>query len=88
MKINLKFEPKDFETFKNLEKAVARQLGNTVYVGADSLCLYFDYPKELLVQLRPKAAQWNEKGQLAFGVPYLEKDQYEFDLTSSKPEKT
>ena len=56
MTINLKFNPEDFNSFKSFEKAVQKQLGNNIYVGTDSLCLYFDYPKELAAQLRPFAA--------------------------------
>ena len=53
MTLNLKFEEKDFETLRAFDKAVKRQLGENVYTGTDSLCLYFDYPKELVARLRP-----------------------------------
>jgi len=68
MTLHLKFEEKDFATLKSFEKAVYRQLGNNVYVGTDSLCFYFDYPKELVARLRP-----SYKG-----------NQLEFELESSK----
>lgn len=71
MKVSLKFEEKDFETLRTFEKAVKRQLGNNVYVGTDSLCLYFDYPQELVARLRP----------LYHGT------QLEFELESSLPDK-
>jgi hypothetical protein len=54
MKLTLTFQSKDFDSFKSFEKSVAKQLGNNVYVGANSLCLYFDYPPELVTELRPK----------------------------------
>jgi hypothetical protein len=53
MTLNLKFEEKDFETLRTFDKAVKRQLGENVYVGTDSLCFYFDFPKELVARLRP-----------------------------------
>jgi hypothetical protein len=66
MKLNLKFEEKDFDNFRSFEKAVKRQLGTNVYVGSDSLCFYFDYPVELKAMLKP--------------LPL--KEQYEFNLES------
>ena len=66
--MNLKFEVKDFDSFKAFEKAVQKQVGNNVYVGSDSLCVYYEYPKELKAMLRP----------------YAEKQQLEFTLTSIK----
>lgn len=69
MKVTLKFEEKDFMNMRSFEKAVKKQLGPRVYVGTDSLCFYFDYPKELVAMLRP----------------YPEKVQLEFDLESSCP---
>jgi hypothetical protein len=71
MKVTLKFEEKDFENLRTFESAVKKQLGNNVYVGADSLCLYFDYPKELSAMLRP----------------FPTKVQLEFELESSLPDK-
>ena len=53
MNIMLEFKRSDFESFKAFEKSVKTQLGSNVYVGSDSLCLYFDYPKELRDMLRP-----------------------------------
>lgn len=70
MKLHLTFSPTDFENLRAFDKAVKRQLGNNVYVGANSLCFYFDYPKELVAMLRP----------------YPEKEQLEFDLESSLPD--
>lgn len=64
MKINLKFQPKDFESFRNFENSMKRQLGKETYVGTDSCCVYFDYPKNLKAMLRP----------------YPEKEQLEFEL--------
>ena len=52
MKIELKFEPKDFETFKNFESAIKRQVGNHVYIGSNSFCLYFDYTNDMCEKLR------------------------------------
>jgi hypothetical protein len=69
MKLNLKFEERDFENMKSFEKAVKKQLGPNVYVGTDSLCFYFDYTKELVQRLRP----------------YSPNNQLEFDLESSLP---
>ncbi len=63
MTLNLKFEENDFETLRSFDKAVKRQLGPNVYVGTDSLCFYFDYPKELSAMLRPFAPKG---GQLEF----------------------
>ncbi len=70
MKLQLKFEESDFETLRSFEKAVKRQLGSRVYVGTDSLCFYFDYPKELAARLRP----------------LYDGNQLEFDLESSLPD--
>lgn len=67
--LNLKFTETDFANFKAFEKAIQKQLGSNVYVGANSLCIYFDYPKELVAMLRPNS----------------EKVQLEFQLVSSKP---
>lgn len=69
MKLNLKFEESDFESMRTFEKAIKRQLGNAVYVGTDSLCFYFDYPKELVQMLRP----------------FPPTKQLEFELNSSLP---
>ena len=60
MTLNLKFEEKDFETLRTFDKAVKRQLGPNVYVGTDSLCFYFDYPKELAARLRPMRQEGNQ----------------------------
>lgn len=70
MKIHLTFEDKDFENMRALDKAVKKQLGNNCYVGTNSLCMFFDYPKEMVAMLRP----------------YPENKQYEFDLESSLPD--
>ena len=70
MTLNLKFEAGDFENMRSFEKAVQRQVGNTFYAGTDSLVVWFGYPKELKAMLRP----------------YPEKQQFEFELTSSNPE--
>ena len=70
MTLVLKFEPKDFGSFKSFEQAVKKKLGQNVYVGTDSLCFYFDYPKELAAMLRP------------FPV----KEQLEFELNSFRPD--
>ncbi len=69
MKLHLKFEKPDFESMKAFEKAVKKQLGQNVYVGTDSLCFYFDYPKELSQCLRPLCPH----------------NQLEFNLESSLP---
>jgi len=70
MLLKLKFEESDFETLRSFDKAVKRQLGPNVYVGTDSLCFYFDYPKELVARLRPQ----------------YRGTQLEFDLESSLPD--
>lgn len=71
MKLNLKFEKKDFASLREFDKAVKRQLGPNVYVGTDSLCFYMDYPKALSAMLRP----------------FPPKDQQlEFELESSLPD--
>lgn len=59
MKVILHFELKDFNNFKLFEKSVKNQLGQNCYVGTDSLCLYFDYPKELKEMLRPYPPETN-----------------------------
>lgn len=71
MKVQLKFEDKDFENLRAFEKAVRKQLGNNIYVGSESLCLYFKYPKELDAMLRP----------------FPDKKQYEFELESTLPDQ-
>ena len=71
MQINLKFELSDFDTFKSFEKSVKSQLGDRIYVGTSSLCLYFDYPKDLAAMLKP----------------YPPKKQLEFVLESSCPDE-
>jgi hypothetical protein len=71
MKLQLKFESTDFESLRTFEKAVRRQLGSATYVGSDSLCFYFDYPKQLSAQLRPF---------------HPEPTQMEFELESSLPD--
>jgi hypothetical protein len=70
MELHLKFQPEDFNSFKTFEKAVQKQLGNNIYVGTNSLCLYFDYPTPLVSMLRPNPPQ----------------QQFEFVLESSKPQ--
>jgi hypothetical protein len=69
MKLELKFKETDFDSFRSFEKAVKKQLGDKIYVGTNSLCLYFDYPKELVEMLRP----------------YPPTKQLEFVLESSNP---
>ena len=69
MELLLKFELKDFENFKSFEKAVKKQLGNNVFVGTDSMAVYFDYSPQLKAMLRP----------------YPETKQLEFVLTASHP---
>jgi hypothetical protein len=69
MQVTLQFTEQDFKDLKSFEKAVQKQLGSNVYVGTDSLCLYFDYPKELKSMLRP----------------FPDKQQLQFTLNSSKP---
>ncbi len=69
MKLNLQFTEADFKDMKSFEKALVRQLGSNLYVGTDSCCVYFDYPKELKAMLRP----------------FPEKKHLEFVLESSKP---
>jgi len=71
MKLNLKFEDADFESMKTFEKAIKRQTGNTVYVGTDSLCVFFDFPKKLSAMLRP----------------FPSEKQFEFELESSCPDE-
>jgi len=71
MKVHLTFEKSDFADFRTFEKAVKRQLDSNVYVGTNSLCLYFDYPKELCEMLRP----------------FPPSEQLEFDLESSCPDE-
>lgn len=71
MKLHLKFNEDDFNTLRTFEKAVKKQLGPTCYVGTDSLCWYFDYPKELAARLRP----------------FSNNNQLEFDLESSCPDQ-
>ena len=71
MKLNLTFKETDFESMRAFEKAVKQQLGQNVYVGTDSLCFYFDYPKKLVAMLRPNPAD----------------KQLEFELESSLPDK-
>jgi len=70
VKFTLNFNQEDFRSFRDFEKAMARQLGNTVYVGTDSCCLFFEYPPALHAMLRPYP---NQKKQL------------EFELVSTKP---
>lgn len=70
MKLNLKFEKRDFQNLREFEKAVQKQVGNQCYVGTNSICLYFDYPPELAAMLKP----------------YPPKEQLEFELESSKPQ--
>lgn len=53
MKFLVEFKKEDFSSMRDFTKAVQKQLGNNCYVGTDSLCLYFDYPKELRDMLRP-----------------------------------
>jgi hypothetical protein len=71
MKLQLKFEEKDYENMRAFDRAVKRQLGNNVYVGTNSLCFYFEYPKELCEMLRPFPSQ----------------KQMEFELESSCPDE-
>jgi predicted component of viral defense system (DUF524 family) len=71
MKLELKFKPEDFKSLHKFSDAVKRQLGPNVYVGTDSLCFYFDYPKQLAAQLRPFAP---------------EPQQLEFEVESSLPD--
>ena len=56
----------DFRDLKSFEKAVKAQLGKNVYVGTDSLCFYFDFPRDLANMLRP----------------FPTEKQYEFELES------
>lgn len=69
MEVNLKFEEKDFKSFRDFEKAVKKQLGNNVVVMSDSMCVYFDYPKPLLAMLRPFPPQVQLEFKLESSVP-------------------
>lgn len=84
MNVNLTFSQTDLQSFKDFEKAVKRQVGNNVYVGTNSMCLYFDYPKELCAMLRPVGNSYldNEKH-----LELLKQEQLVFNLESSLPEK-
>lgn len=81
----LTFSQDDFQSFKNFEKAVKRQLGSNIYVGTNSLCLYFDYPKELCALLRPP--QGNAYVTQEKMDELLKQEQLVFNLESSLPEK-
>ncbi len=71
MTINLKFQEADFESMRSLEKAIKKQLGQNVYVGTNSMCLYFDYPPAMVAMIRP----------------FPKEIQLEFTLDSSLPDK-
>lgn len=71
MKLNLKFESNDFENFRIFEKAIKRQLGSNVYVGTNSICVYFEYSNKLCEMLRP----------------FPSGEQLEFELDSSCPDE-
>jgi hypothetical protein len=45
MKLNLKFQESDFDSFKSFEKSVKKQIGQDSYVGTDSLCFSFHIQK-------------------------------------------
>lgn len=64
MTLKLQFKEEDFNSFRDFEKAVVKQLGPTTYVGTDSLCYYLEYPKELKARLRP----FPDNNQLEFEV--------------------
>lgn len=72
MKINLTFTEADFKDMRTFEKSVKKQIGNNVYVGTNSLCLFFDYPQPLVNMLRP----------------FPPSKQLEFELESSLPDKS
>lgn len=44
MKLNLSFKEEDFFTLSTVEDAIRKQLGNNVYVGSQSLCVYLYFP--------------------------------------------
>lgn len=73
MQVQLKFQDSDFETHRKFEAAVKRQLGNNVYVGSDSLCLYFDFTKELSARLRPFAPKGEIDVTLESSLPDAKK---------------
>lgn len=79
MKLQLTFELADFDNLRTFEKAVKRQVGNNVYVGTDSMCLYFDYPKELRDRLRPSVAKFIK-------MEMKEKETFTVELESSLPD--
>jgi hypothetical protein len=68
MKVLLSFKPTDFATLRTFSTACEKQLGKNCYAGTDSLCIYFDYPKELKAMLRP----------------YPPKEQLQFELSSDQ----
>ena len=71
MKLNLKFQESDFDSFKSFEKSAKKQIGQDSYVGTDSLCFFFPYPKTLVERIRP----------------YSPNKQLEFELNSCCPDK-
>lgn len=85
MNVKLTFSQNDFNSLKDFEKSVKRQLGNNIYVGTNSMCLYFDYPKELCAMLRPP--QGNAYLDAEKLNELLTKEQLEFNLESSVPDE-
>jgi hypothetical protein len=87
MKLLLEFTEGELENFRTFSQSVEKQLGN-VYVGTNSLCVYYDYPKELAGLLRPTAGNpYVSDAELAELKHKLKSGKLVFEIFSSKPQK-
>ena len=87
MKLLVEVEQKDFATFRKFQDPLNRQLGN-VYVGTNSMAVYFDFPPELVALLRPvQGNDFKDKDKLNQMLTSLKNgDKLTFELNSSKPQ--
>jgi hypothetical protein len=48
------FTEKEFATFRNFQNRLAKEFGETAYVGADNAIVLIDFSPELKAMLRPQ----------------------------------
>ena len=51
--MTLTFTPKEFEKLRPFQDKLAKEFGDTVYVGTNSACVLVEYSPQLVAMLRP-----------------------------------
>jgi len=51
--MTLTFTPKEFEKFRTFQLRLAKEFGDTAYVGTNNACVLVEYSPQLTAMLRP-----------------------------------